>query len=127
MGDFIKAAHSKDGKQAFVITKIVRDAVAGHRTDEAGEETTESIGVVEKYVGTLVDLETGRHHQIRLQMSNIGHALYGDQRYGLQDKKQIALYAYKLEFIHPVTKEEMSFKLLPKNEGVWKLIEGVKL
>ena len=74
-----------------------------------------------------VDLKTGRHHQIRLQMSNIDHPLYGDQRYGLQDKKQIALYAYKLEFIHPVTKEEMSFKLLPKNEGVWKLIEGVKL
>ena len=74
-----------------------------------------------------VDLETGRHHQIRLQMSNIGHPLYGDQRYGTQDKKQLALYAYKLEFIHPVTKEEMSFKLLPKNEGVWKLIEGVKL
>ena len=60
-------------------------------------------------------------------MSNIGHALYGDQRYGLQDKKQIALYAYKLEFIHPVTKEEMTFELLPKNEGVWKLIEGVNL
>ena len=60
MGSLIKAAHSKDGKQAFVITKIVRDAVAGHRTDEAGKETTESIGVVEKYVGNLVDLETGR-------------------------------------------------------------------
>ena len=60
-------------------------------------------------------------------MSNIDHPLYGDQRYGLQDKKQIALYAYKLEFIHPVTKEEMTFELLPKNEGVWKLIEGVNL
>lgn len=69
-----------------------------------------------------VNLETGRHHQIRLQMSNINHALYGDQRYGLQDKKQIALYAYKLEFIHPVTKEEMSFELLPK----WDIINDIK-
>lgn len=59
MGDFIKAAHSKDGKQAFTITEIVRDAVAGHRTDEAGEEITDTIGVVEKYVGNLTDLETG--------------------------------------------------------------------
>ena len=74
-----------------------------------------------------VNLETGRHHQIRLQMSNINHSLYGDQRYGIQDKKQIALYAYRLEFIHPVTKEEMSFEQLPKNEGVWKLLEGVNL
>ena len=69
-----------------------------------------------------VNLETGRHHQIRLQMSNINHALYGDQRYGVQDKKQIALYAYKLEFIHPVTKELMTFKLLPK----WDIINDLK-
>lgn len=70
-----------------------------------------------------VDLETGRHHQIRLQMSNIGHPLYGDQRYGIQDKKQLALFAYKLEFIHPVTKELMTFKQLPK----WDILEGVDL
>ncbi len=74
-----------------------------------------------------VDLETGRHHQIRLQMSNIGHALYGDQRYGIQDKEQLALYAYKLEFIHPVTKENMTFKQLPEQKGVWELLEGVDL
>ena len=73
-----------------------------------------------------INLETGRHHQIRLQMSNINHPLYGDQRYGKQDNKQIALYAYKLEFIHPVTKEEMSFKLLPKKVGVWKILDNIK-
>ena len=71
-----------------------------------------------------VDLKTGRHHQIRLQMSNIGNPLYGDQRYGYQDKKQLALYAYKLEFLHPVTKEFMSFKELPKKVGVWEMIKG---
>ena len=70
-----------------------------------------------------VELETGRHHQIRLQMSNIGHPLYGDQRYGEQDKKQLALYAYKLEFTHPVTKEQMTFKKLPN----WTILEGVDL
>lgn len=72
-----------------------------------------------------VNLKTGRHHQIRLQMSNSGYPLYGDQRYGLQDKKQIALYAYKLEFFHPVTHELMSFKLLPKEEGGFSILEGV--
>ncbi len=74
-----------------------------------------------------VELETGRHHQIRLQMSNIGHVLYGDQRYGLQDKKQLALFAYKLEFTHPVTKETMLFKELPEKTGVWTMLEGVDL
>ena len=67
-----------------------------------------------------IDLKTGRHHQIRLQLSNINHPIYGDQRYGFQDKKQIMLYAYKLEFIHPVTKEVMTFKNLPN----WNIVKS---
>ena len=74
-----------------------------------------------------VNLKTGRHHQIRLQMSNINHPLYGDQRYGKEDKKQLALFAYKLEFIHPVSKETLTFSYLPEYIGVWKLLEGVEL
>ena len=73
-----------------------------------------------------IDLETGRHHQIRVQMANIGHTLYGDQRYGKQDKKQIALFSYELEFIHPVNKELMKFEKMPYKEGVWKLFKSVK-
>jgi 23S rRNA pseudouridine1911/1915/1917 synthase len=69
-----------------------------------------------------INLITGRHHQIRLQLSNIKHPIYGDQRYGMQDKKQIALYAYKLEFIHPVLKEKMTFSYLPDLN----IIEDVK-
>ncbi len=66
-----------------------------------------------------IDLITGRHHQIRIQFKNIGHPLYGDQRYGIQNKKQIALYAYKLEFVHPVKKEKMTFEQQP-NSSFWK-------
>lgn len=73
-----------------------------------------------------IDLETGRHHQIRVQMANIGHTLYGDQRYGKQDKKQIALFSYELEFIHPVNKELMKFEKMPYKEGFWKLFKSVK-
>lgn len=68
-----------------------------------------------------VNLHTGRHHQIRLQMSNFGHSIFGDQKYGTRGKgKQIALWAYKLEFEHPVTKEKMQFSVLPENNGTWK-------
>lgn len=67
-----------------------------------------------------INLITGRHHQIRLQLSNINHPIYGDQRYGFQDKKQIMLYAYKLEFIHPVTKKVMTFKNLP----TWDIVKN---
>ena len=66
-----------------------------------------------------VDLKTGRHHQIRIQFASRGHYLLGDQRYGKLDNKQICLFAYYLSFIHPVSKETMEFKYLPKSEGYW--------
>lgn len=67
-----------------------------------------------------IELETGRHHQIRVQFANIGHSLYGDQRYGTGPKNvQIALWAYKLEFKHPVKDEIMTFECKPRKIGVW--------
>ena len=62
-----------------------------------------------------IDLKTGRHHQIRVQFSSRGYPLCGDQRYGKQDNTQIALYAYRLEFIHPTTKEELVFENIPND------------
>lgn len=67
-----------------------------------------------------INLETGRHHQIRVQFSHHGHTLYGDQRYGIQDNKQIALHAYRLECIHPVTKEKLIFVSNPPKREIWK-------
>ena len=66
-----------------------------------------------------ISLETGRHHQIRVQFASRGHCLFGDQRYGKQDKTQIALYSYELSFVHPVTKELMKFSLKPEKKGHW--------
>lgn len=75
----------------------------------------------DKYDASLLDvsLETGRHHQIRVQFASRGHSLLGDQRYGIQDYTQIALFSYELEFMHPITKELLTFRLdFPKN-GNW--------
>ena len=66
-----------------------------------------------------IELKTGRHHQIRVQFSSRGHALCGDQRYGVLDNKQIALYAYSLSFYHPVTKEKLIFSLKPHKIDYW--------
>ena len=68
-----------------------------------------------------INLLTGRHHQIRVQFSNRGYPLVGDQRYNKQDKKQICLYAYKICFNHPTTKERLEFSKLPDKEGSWTL------
>ena len=66
-----------------------------------------------------ISLQTGRHHQIRVQFASRGHALLGDQRYGKQDKTQIALFSYELEFEHPVLKQSMKFNLKPSKIGHW--------
>lgn len=74
-----------------------------------------------EFNASLVDisLQTGRHHQIRVQFASRGHALLGDQRYGKQDKTQIALFSYELEFEHPVLKQAMKFSLKPPRVGHW--------
>lgn len=56
-----------------------------------------------------IKLKTGRHHQIRVQFSNIGHPLYGDIKYGSKFKEDLALQAYKLSFYHPISKELLTF------------------
>ena len=59
-------------------------------------------------------LKTGRHHQIRVQFASRNHPLLGDKRYGIDDRfDNIGLFAYKLEFTHPVTKEKLIFSALP--------------
>lgn len=75
-----------------------------------------------------INLHTGRHHQIRVQLSSRNHSIYGDQKYGTRGRgKQIALWAYSLEIVHPITKEKMLFTSLPEINGTWKIIEDLKI
>lgn len=67
-----------------------------------------------------IDLLTGRHHQIRVQMTGAGMPLAGDRKYNLSDagqtEKYVALAAHRLSFEHPVLKKEICFEGKP--EGV---------
>ena len=73
-------------------------------------------------------LHTGRHHQIRVQLSSRNHSIYGDQKYGGRGHgKQIALWAYQLVLQHPITKEWMTFSSIPEKIGSWKILEDIKL
>lgn len=75
-----------------------------------------------------VNLHTGRHHQIRVQLSHEGHSIYGDQKYGTRGRgKQICLWAYEIAIIHPTTKETMKFNVLPEKIGSWKILEDINL
>lgn len=68
-----------------------------------------------------VNIETGRAHQIRVQLANMKNPLFGDYKYGAKTREgqktdALALWAYKLEFEHPVTKAKMKFSSLPTQD-----------
>jgi 23S rRNA pseudouridine1911/1915/1917 synthase len=69
-----------------------------------------------------VDLHTGRHHQIRSQLSAIGSPIKGDLKYGFDRSNKdasIHLHARELRFIHPVKKEEIHIIAPPPDEVLW--------
>ena len=85
-------------------------------------------GTIKDYSLVKIQLKTGRSHQIRVQFSTRNHALYGDQRYNSHAKKgqQIALWAYELSFLHPITKEVLTFNCPPPNTYPWSSFKGGK-
>ena len=70
-----------------------------------------------------IDLKTGRHHQIRSQLAQIGCPIKGDLKYGYPRSNNyggLALHARRIEFIHPVSKENIVIEAnLPAVEPVW--------
>ncbi len=85
------------------------------------------IKTLDNYLLLEIDLETGRHHQIRAQLSKIGASIKGDLKYGSPRSNPdggISLHARKLEFIHPVTKEHVEIVApVPQNDAVWRACE----
>ena len=66
--------------------------------------------------------KTGRHHQIRVQLAHIGSIIKGDLKYGAKRSNKdasIHLLAQKLEFIHPVTKENITITAPAPKESIW--------
>jgi len=76
-----------------------------------------------------VILETGRHHQIRCQLSKMGWPVKGDLKYGFPRSNHdasISLHARKLVFTHPVKNEKVEIKAEPPRDNLWAaLTEGI--
>lgn len=73
-----------------------------------------------------IDLETGRHHQIRCQLSKMGCTIKGDLKYGADRSNPdggICLHARKISFIHPVSKIEIEVVAPVPNDNLWKSFE----
>ena len=80
------------------------------------------IRILNNYSLLEVNLETGRHHQIRCQLSSIGSPIKGDLKYGFDRSNKdasIHLHSRKIEFIHPVSKKVISITAPTPQDSIW--------
>ncbi len=80
------------------------------------------IGRSDRYFLLEIDLKTGRHHQIRCQLSKIGCPIKGDLKYGYPRSNPdggICLHSLKIEFAHPITKNNISIIAMPPADKLW--------
>ena len=122
-GEAIKLEHylwrNEKQNKSFIVkqgTKDAKRAVLSYR----------AIAQSDRYTLMEVNLETGRHHQIRCQLSAIGSPIKGDLKYGAKRSNPdggIALHARKIEFIHPVSKQPISITAPVPEDTLWKLLE----
>ena len=80
------------------------------------------IASADNYYLLEVDLHTGRHHQIRCQLTKIGCPIKGDLKYGFPRSNPdggISLHSRKINFIHPVKKESVEIMAAPPKDSLW--------
>ena len=83
------------------------------------------IATLQNYFALEINLHTGRHHQIRAQLSAIGSPIKGDLKYGFDRSNPdggIHLHARKLVFVHPVSKENIEIVAPTPNDVIWNAI-----
>lgn len=86
-----------------------------------------TIGKSDNYTLLEIDLETGRHHQIRAQLAKIGSPIKGDVKYGARrgnKDRSIHLHAWKLGFQHPVTNEAVDLVADMPNDAIWNFFKS---
>jgi len=103
----------KAQRKTYVVTdpgKDVQEAILHYQTLNRTEDMSR----------VRIQLETGRTHQIRCQFSSRGMPLVGDRKYGIpEDDCEIALWSYRLAFLHPYRQEPMEFILKPPEDYPW--------
>lgn len=103
---FVVKPGTKDAKRAVLSYKVVARA--------------------ERYMLLEINLETGRHHQIRCQLAAIGLPIKGDLKYGAKRSNPdggISLHARKIELIHPVSKQPISITAPVPDDVLWHALE----
>lgn len=104
---FVVKPGTKDAKRAVLSYKIIAQS--------------------DRYTLLEINLETGRHHQIRCQLAAVGMPIKGDLKYGAKRSNAdggISLHARKIEFVHPVSKQPISITAPVPQDVLWHLLEN---
>ena len=99
---------------------------AGTKDAKRAVLTYKAIAQSDRYTLLEINLETGRHHQIRCQLASIGLPIKGDLKYGAKRSNPdggISLHARKIEFVHPVSKLPISITAPVPNDALWQVLE----
>ena len=122
---YFAIVEGKVESKATLVDKLLKDTKNNIvKIDKNGKEAILDYELIE-YKDDLslvkINLKTGRSHQIRVQFSSRGHALYGDQKYNTNSKvgEQIALFSNSITFNHPITKQKLTFKIDLPNRKPW--------
>ena len=105
----------KKKNKSFVVNKKIKGS-------KKSILTYELIKKLNNYYVVKINIETGRHHQIRAQFSNINCSIKGDVKYGAKRANNdfsICLHSSILEFIHPTTKKELKIEAKFPNSKIW--------
>ena len=105
--------------KSFVVKPGTKDAKRAILTYKA-------IAHSERYTLLEINLETGRHHQIRCQLAAIGCPIKGDLKYGAKRSNPdggISLHARRIAFVHPVSKQEVIITAPVPEDKLWKALE----
>ena len=111
-----KGIIDSDGKYQDYLKRVgYRSVISSSKDGKMASLNFKVLDIKDNNTLVKINLETGRHHQIRVQFAHHNHPLLGDEKYGSKGVYSLALFAYKIEFIHPTTKEKVKFVTYPKS------------
>lgn len=119
LSNFLKKNESQN--KSYVYDKEVKGS-------KLAELSYRILGRSERYYLVEVDLQTGRHHQIRAQLAAAGCPIKGDLKYGAKRSNEgggISLHSRKVSFIHPVKNEEINVTAPLPDDRIWKLFMNI--
>lgn len=105
---FVVKPDTKDAKRAVLTYKVIAQG--------------------DRYMLLEINLETGRHHQIRCQLAAIGCPIKGDLKYGAKRSNPdggISLHARQIEFVHPVSKQPITITAPVPDDSLWQSFSGM--